>query len=949
MANFSFGRPNCPEKEDQKFSKVLKTAISTRESTRVYEFGAFRLDPVARTLFRGTERIPLTHRCFEALLMLVESNGNPVSKDDLMNALWPNRFVEEGNLTQSIFTIRRALGETAHEQKYIFTVPGFGYRFTSDVREVGAPAAADNDAYAVLDAPCLAPQSPSSPATRLRRVVGAASACILLAAVTMFLVRKAEIRPESPSAITSPHSGAPQRRSIAVLGFEDLSPGSGHQWLSTALGEMISTEIGSGQRLRLITAEDVSRAHHEIAWSDAGSLAIGTLARIRRDLTCDLVVLGSYTMAGDAASPRLRIDVRVQDASTGEFVTEIGETGNAVELFGLVSRTGARLRNALGLPEMSSGELLSAEAARPSTTAAARLYSEGLDKLRVFDALGARDSLEPALGLDPSYSLAHAALAEAWAQQGYDQRAISEAGKAFDLSGRLPPAEQLEIEGQFRTANHDWVRAEAIYRSLRDMFPDNPEYVLRLAATQTSAAHPQDALRTLDAMRSFNGNDPRVELERAKAWTKLGDFGHMSAALALAADKARANGASLLLARARYQQCWVSRFLDQPQQGIEHCREAQRVYAAAGDRQGEADTLRVLGDVIAGSDPSGAMLLYQQALAVQREIGHLTGEADVLNEIAVQYSAQGKHAQAKEVFQQVLRIFEKTDNRVDASGMLINIGSELASQDELDKARNTFQQAVKAARELSNKDMEALARSNLGLIQREGGNLDDAKRSLESAQSLFREAGDQANSSDCIFGLGEIAAVEGDFRSARSLHQQALAIRKASHREIAVAQSELALAKLSLHENQVGPDVENSVRRAADTFRKAHSPEDEANAEAVLASILLSQNNPADARKEAERMLEVCAICPQGVRLSLDSQVALVFAATTSMRQLPELKRRWAAEISRAHTLGYAEPELRLRISLAELKIRSGEKAQGDSELAYLRTEAKKMGFAVID
>src|SRR2546428_12804292 len=101
----------------------------------VYEFGAFRVDPVNRLLLRGGQIMPLKPKVFDTLLALVESRGQLITKDDLMRAVWPDSVVEENNLTQNISALRRILGEQASEHRYIVTVPGYGYRFVAAVTE----------------------------------------------------------------------------------------------------------------------------------------------------------------------------------------------------------------------------------------------------------------------------------------------------------------------------------------------------------------------------------------------------------------------------------------------------------------------------------------------------------------------------------------------------------------------------------------------------------------------------------------------------------------------------------------------------------------------------------------------------------------------------------------------------------------------------------------------
>ncbi len=101
---------------------------------RLYEFGPFRLDPRKRLLLRENEPVSLTPKAIETLIVLVENRGHVVSKDDLMKALWPDSFVEEANLSQNIFMLRKALGD--QEKRYILTVPGRGYQFVASVEEI---------------------------------------------------------------------------------------------------------------------------------------------------------------------------------------------------------------------------------------------------------------------------------------------------------------------------------------------------------------------------------------------------------------------------------------------------------------------------------------------------------------------------------------------------------------------------------------------------------------------------------------------------------------------------------------------------------------------------------------------------------------------------------------------------------------------------------------------
>ena len=102
-------------------------------ASSAYVFANFRLDPVSHILLRNGERVALTPKTFELLLLLVEGRGDLLSKEQLMETLWPDTFVEEANLTQHVATLRKALSGSDLNSKFIETVPKRGYRFIAPV------------------------------------------------------------------------------------------------------------------------------------------------------------------------------------------------------------------------------------------------------------------------------------------------------------------------------------------------------------------------------------------------------------------------------------------------------------------------------------------------------------------------------------------------------------------------------------------------------------------------------------------------------------------------------------------------------------------------------------------------------------------------------------------------------------------------------------------------
>src|SRR5262245_15699306 len=103
-----------------------------KQGGEIYKFGRFSVDAGERLLFDGTDTIQLTPKVFDTLLLLIENGGHVLSKQEIMERVWEDSFVEENNLAQNISILRKALGE-GDGTKFIETVPKRGYRFIAPV------------------------------------------------------------------------------------------------------------------------------------------------------------------------------------------------------------------------------------------------------------------------------------------------------------------------------------------------------------------------------------------------------------------------------------------------------------------------------------------------------------------------------------------------------------------------------------------------------------------------------------------------------------------------------------------------------------------------------------------------------------------------------------------------------------------------------------------------
>ncbi|MGH9641516.1 MAG: winged helix-turn-helix domain-containing protein, partial [Terriglobales bacterium] len=369
------------------------------EAENPYRFGPFLLDPGKRLLLRGEQRIQLYGKALDTLLILVRQADRLVKKDELLKEVWADRTVEENNLSQSISAVRKALGDTSAPHTYIVTVPGWGYRFAAAVERVSETAQAEKPAPEVL--PNFPPELRQVRPARLGRF--AAVAVGIVAVVLAVGWRQSHFgfsifaQNRLKAATVVP---ARARRSIAIVGFQNLSGQKDDAWLSTALAEMLNTELAAGDEIRVVSQDDVARAKAELAMEPADGVSKSTALTIGRRLGSDLLVSGSYSIVGEKGGKQVRFDLRLQNANSSETLAEMAETGAQSELFGLVSQVGGRLRQKLNVAELSPTETLAVRASMPSDADAARFYAEGLARLRMFDAMGAQDVLQKSLVLD---------------------------------------------------------------------------------------------------------------------------------------------------------------------------------------------------------------------------------------------------------------------------------------------------------------------------------------------------------------------------------------------------------------------------------------------------------------------------------------------------------------------------------------------------------------------
>lgn len=787
--------------------------------------------------------------------------------------------------------------------------------------------------------------APSRRRRLLRWLVAGSSAVVVLLAAAAVVVER---RTSRPALAPGPAAVAP-RPSVAVLGLKDLSGNKESAWISAALGEMLLTELAAGEKIRTIPAENVARMKADLSLPETESPGPDALARMGVHLGSEKLVLGSYVVLGKPPSTRLRLDLRIHDAAKGEQVAALSETGTEAELFDLVARAGARLRARLGAGELSESEAEALRAARPSKPGVARLYADGLRKLRDFDALGARGLLEEAVRVDPENPLAHAALADAWSALGYDARARDAAKRAFDLSSHLSREDRLAVEARYRESTKEWTRAAEIHRSLWNFFPDNLEYGLRLAAAEDQAGRAKEALAAIEALGRLPppaAEDPRIDLAEARVASRVSDFKRQRSAAERAFAKAQRREARQLAAEARLLAGEAAWALGEPERSLALYEEARVVYAASGNRSGLARALTAIAtqDYRQGKLEE-ARRLYDQSLAIHRETGNEFATAWTLHSAANILSDQGDFAGSRKIQEEALAIHRRIGDRNGEAGSLGNIATVLEYQGDLEGARQMHEQALAIFRELGAKGSAAIELTNTAVVLAAQGELDRAKALFEEALAIKRETGNRSSMAFTLFALAEVSIARGELAEARKQHAEALAIRQELRQETRVAESRLALARLALEEGTV-TDAESGARSVAELAHAKGIADLEGNALLVLARALLAQGKQAEAGDRV-RDAESRLAGTQDPALRLGLRIAAARIRGAEPRGAAAAATSLAALGAEARTTGRVDLMLEAQLALAEVQTR-GSRASAAGLARSLEKEARAKGFVLI-
>ena len=422
-----------------------------------YEFGEFRLEPAEQLLTRKGRAIPLSPKAFDLLVYLVQNHGRLVTKDHIMQSVWPGSFVEEANLTVTISLLRKALCDKESGSQHIETVPKKGYRFVAAVSEgelcdgamprqgviesppesapgpfIAAPGSAKGPV--ALEAPAAS----SSPSAETPAATGAATLerkrrlrfvfLSTMVVVTVVLGTAAYFyRQHLPSVTLSQPS-----RSLAILPLKNLGRDPQADFLSLSLADALITKLDYVSSLSVRPSSAVEKYRGRLI----------DLKSVAADLKVDTLLTGGFLRDGD----NLRVTYQLVDVKGEKLLGRGSIDVKFDDLLRVQDSVAEQIIGKLQL-KLSPEEANRIKPGTPVSPLAYEYYLRGVDLHEQHKFPLAIKMLEKSTEIDPSYALA-------WAYLG----ASYTSDAAFELGGRE----------QYRRAQAAYERALAIEPSQHD-------------------------------------------------------------------------------------------------------------------------------------------------------------------------------------------------------------------------------------------------------------------------------------------------------------------------------------------------------------------------------------------------------------------------------------------------------------------------------------------------
>jgi tetratricopeptide (TPR) repeat protein len=783
-------------------------------------------------------------------------------------------------------------------------------------------------------------------------IAGACAATAVFAIGLYFAVFRHGVSPATPGF----HAGHPTeagnesraRRSVAILGFQNLSGGSEGAVFGDVLADSLWSQLDV-EEVRFVPPSRIDEMRRDLGIKDVKEdPGKDELRRIGDYLGSDVIITGSYRVTGEKAMQNIEWNVHLLKTADGGSIASVQQSGLSSGVNQLATRAGELIRGKLGI-ELSAQEEARLDSSFSTNAEALRNFAAAREKLRNFDLQGAVQLLTKCVAADPRFAQPHVALAEAWSTLGFETRAQEEAKRAVELSANMSVQGKGLVTGRFYETQHDWPKAVEQYASLWTVYRDNPEYGLLLANSQSNAGKAAQALVTLGEVRKLKlpaQLAAQADLQEAEAQEGVSNFAKQLAAATLAGEKAQSLGAKLLLARARISQCGALLNLGKSVEAGPDCDEARQLNQEAGDALG---TARATNEVATAywrqGDFAVAKPLYEQALGMAQTIGDRRDEAGALLNLANISDGQGDQVGAERGYRQSIAVAKVRGSQGDLALAQQNLAVILYAEGKRQEGAELFQQSIQLAQKIGDRRTEARALNNRCSSLLGDGELASAKQSCDESLKMRRDLGDQGDLARSLSNAGDVLFAQGDLGGAEQSYREALRIEEQLGQKQDAATTRVSLGYWSMESGNF-EEGRKFATDAAKWFAEAKDAGSEAGADLALAEISLKGGNEGVARAEIERARQLAGSTTDP---SLKLRVTVIQAKMDAQWGKPgaAISVLQSAAKDAAKT-GDVALGLEVRVALGEAQDKAGKPADARATFASASHDAKAKGFGLL-
>lgn len=836
---------------------MTSSPLAARSEKLLYEFDAFRVDPVRRRLVRGGEVVALTPKAFSILLVLLENRGEVVEKEELIRRVWGDAYVTEANLTQNVSALRKALGERANDHRFVVTVPGRGYSFVAEVNEIpretsgevpavhAAPASPSDPALPLLDDSAIfrmasPPALPALDESGVFRMPAAAPPATSATPATPAMNESGIFRP--PPAAAPPMAPAPTRprgrRRFLLAGL--------------VLGFLFALMVAG---LYVTYKERSEKGGAPPAQDSAGEPSSGEESESVRPagFRPTVAVLGFRNLSGNRQQDWLA-------AALAEMLTTELSAGSKVRL--ISGEEIARVQDSLSLP---ATEDLSQERLR-----------------KIHEILGAELVVVGSyLSMDQQGgSRIRIDLRVVRAPEGETVTSLAEVGTEEDLF------DLVSLVGRQLRSDLGWANpSPEEAKAAQALLPATPEatrpYLQGL--TRLRAFDFQGALDLLGQAAKADPKSAKVHSALSLAWTGLGydtkarDEAQMALELAASLPKEERlaiearfdevgkdwNGASEI-----YRSLWTF-YPDNLEYGL---RLANSL-AIAGRSTEAAATVAALRklplpqredpriDLAAAQvarrqgHPEEELRAATAAVDTVRRLGQTQTLAEALLLQGDALYTLGRPEESIASLHEAQRLFRETSNQAAQARTLNRIGAVLMDTGDLVTAQNRYQEALAIARQIGSSDLIAPQTLALGFVTGRLGDLKRSRELAEEAHSRFVELGEPFYETRSLFKIAEALWDLGEAEEARRRFEEVLVLARRAGSRVEEARALNGIAQSLLAAGSL-QEARQQQEQALQVARSSGDPFLTAEYLAAVGQTLILQGDLPTARGHLELALK---------------------------------------------------------------------------------------------